>query len=251
LPPGRDSITRSSNKDSMSQPIIAITRDSDGSPSVPDASYAFYSGSIERAGGQAFPVFYSDDFSTIDALLDQADGLLFSGGDDLDPALYGQPWHPKAKPVDPRRQAFELKLLQRAEQRRKPILGICLGCQLLNVHRGGSLIQFLPDVPRPAALEHRKVNGVLLRHEVTLEADSILGQAIGKPALSVNTYHKQSIDRPGQGLRVTGRATDGVVEAIEDAALPLFVGVQWHPERISDEPEHLAIFRLLVERSRR
>ena len=104
---------------------------------------------------------------------------------------------------------------------------------MLNVYRGGSLIQFLPDFPRPAPLEHRKVNDVLIRHDVTIEPDSILGQLIGKPVVNANTYHKQAVDRVGRGLRITARATDGIIEAIEDASMPLFVGVQWHPDALA------------------
>lgn len=231
----------------MTKPIIAVTRDSDGTPGATDAHYPFYAGSVERAGGEPVAVFYSSDLGKIGEILDRADGLLFSGGDDLDPALYGQRWHPKAQAVDPRRQTFELALLAEAERRRMPILGICLGCQLMNVYRGGSLIQFLPDVARPSPLEHRKVENVLRRHDVMLEGDSSLARAIGKVSINVNTYHKQAIDQIGRALRVVARAPDGVIEGVEDATLPLFVGVQWHPERISEEPEQTAIFRLLVE----
>ena len=157
----------------MGKPRIAITRDSDGRPGPTDAHYPFYAGSVEKASGDGFPVFYGEDLAVIPGLLDQAHGLLLSGGDDLDPALYGQSWHPQAHKIDPRRQRFEWALLEEAQRRQMPVLGICLGCQLMNVFRGGSLIQFLPDVPRPAALEHRKVGGVLLRHPVQVESNSL------------------------------------------------------------------------------
>lgn len=233
----------------MAQPIIGITRDSDGTPGPTDAHYPFYRDSVAKAGGQPRQIFYSSDLSGIPAILDDLDGLLLSGGDDLDPALYGQPWHSRAHKIDPRRQAFELELLRQAEARRLPILGICLGCQLMNVHRQGSLIQFLPDLSRPNALEHRKINGILLRHDVVLTPQCLLARTTAKATLNVNTYHKQAIDRVGRGLIATARAIDGVIEAVEDATFPLFLGVQWHPERISDEPEQRAIFKLLVDKS--
>lgn len=233
------------------RPIIGITKDAGSAPGPTESNFDHYASSVEKAGGTALPIYYREDVSQVGAILDQLDGILFSGGNDLDPGLYGQAWHPMAKPIDPNRQRWELALLAAADTRRMPILGICLGCQLLNVHRGGSLIQFLPDLSRPEPIEHRKVHDVPLRHYVTIEGDSILGQVIGKPRISVNTYHKQAVDRAGRGLRITARATDGVVEAIEDASMPLFVGVQWHPERISDEPEHRAIFELLVQRATR
>jgi len=230
-------------------PIIGITCDSDGTPGPTDFHHQHYSCSVEAAGAVARPIYYSHPIERIAELVDGLDGMLFSGGDDLDPALYGESWHPKAQAVDPQRQAFELALLAEAERRGMPILGICLGCQLMNVHRGGSLIQFLPDVPRPGQLEHRKVNGIVRRHPIHLEEESILARAIGSTVLVGNTYHKRAVNRPGRGMRVTGRAPDGVVEAIEDPSFDLFVGVQWHPERISAEPDHAAIFRLLVSRA--
>ena len=233
------------------RPVIGITRDAGVRPAPEESQSDFYMLSVEKAQGEPSPIYYREDVSGVGAVLDGLDGILFSGGSDLDPALYGQRWHPMAKPVDPRRQKWELALLAEAESRGMPILGICLGCQLLNVHRGWSLIQFLPDLARLAAVEHRKVNDVPLRHYVTIEGDSILAGAIGKERISVNTYHKQAVDHVGRGLRVTACATDGVIEAIEDASMPLFLGVQWHPERISDEPEHKAIFELLVRKAGR
>ena len=230
----------------MTKPLIGITRSPDGTPGSTDLNFSFYAQSIDAAGGEVRSIVFSEYLANISAILDEVDGLLFSGGDDLDPALYGQAWHPKAHKIDPRRQQFELALLAEAEIRKKPILGICLGCQLMNVHRGGSLIQFLPDAPRPTPLEHRKVNNILLRHDVTLETGSMLGETIGKTLINVNTYHKQAIDRVGRNLRIVGMAPDGVIEAIEDKSLPLFIGVQWHPERISTEPEQHVIFSLLI-----
>lgn len=234
---------------SMKRPRIGITRDSTGPNGAPDTSYVHYATSVEKAGGEPVPIYYGEDLSGIGGLLKQIDGLLFSGGDDMDPQIYGQQWHPKAKRMDPVRQKFEMVLLAEGEKRRLPILGICLGVQLMNVHRGGSLIQFLPEFDRKQPLEHRKLEATMRRHSVRIEADSILAHAIGKTEINANTYHKQAIDRPGKGLRVTAHAPDGIIEAIEDSLYPLFVGVQWHPERLHEECEHLAIFKLLVEKA--
>jgi putative glutamine amidotransferase len=230
----------------MTRPRIGITRDSADPSSLPGSSFGFYAASIEKAGGQSVPICYSDDLSGIAGILDQIDGLVFSGGDDLDPQLYGEDWHPNAKRIEPIRQRFELSLLAAAEKRRLPVLGICLGIQLMNVHRGGTLIQFLPDYDRANPLEHRKLEAILRRHPVRIDPDSILGQAIGKTEISGNTYHKQAIARVGRNLRATASSPDGIIEAVEDPAFPLFLGVQWHPERLHEEPEHLAIFKLLV-----
>jgi putative glutamine amidotransferase len=176
-------------------------------------------------------------------------GVLFSGGNDLDPALYGETYHPKAVPIDPLRQSFELALIAEVEKRRLPTLGICLGSQLMNVYRGGSLNQFLPEIPREASIEHRNLNKAYLRHGVELVADSIATQAIGHQQVEANTAHKQSVKNPGRGLRIIATSPDGVIEGIEDPSFPLFLGVQWHPERLYEEKDHLALFKLLVDKA--
>jgi putative glutamine amidotransferase len=120
----------------------------------------------------------------------------------------------------------------------------------MNVYRGGSMHQFLPEVSRPQPIEHRKIGDVITRHDVTVDASSQVGRAIGKPVISANSYHKQAADRLGRGLRVIAKSPDGIIEGFEDPAFPLFAAVQWHPERLIDEPEHLAIFKMLVDASR-
>lgn len=229
----------------MPRPLIGITLDYGDKPRQYMLPYD-YATSVERAGGMPWPLPFKTDLSLIPEIVDRLDGIVFSGGDDLDPSLYGQSWHPNAEPIDPDRQRFELALIAEVEKRRMPALGICLGCQLMNVHRGGSLNQFLPDVNRDGALEHRKLNDDLRRHSVELVPGTRLAQAIGRGQIEVNTRHKQSIARTGRGLRVIAKAPDGVVEGIEDPGHPFFMAVQWHPENLSERPEHLAPFRLLV-----
>lgn len=232
----------------MARPVIGITLDYGDKPNRYMLPYD-YATSIERAGGLPWPLPYMTGLALIPEIVDRLDGVLFSGGEDLDPALYGETRHPKAEPIDPNRQRFELALIAEVERRRMPALGVCLGCQLMNVHRGGSLIQFLPDDPRDGALEHRKLDDPTRRHAVRLEPGTRLAEAVGKSEISVNTRHKQSIARTGRGLRVIAKAPDGVVEAIEDPTHPFFMAVQWHPENLSREPEHLAPFKLLVEQA--
>lgn len=229
----------------MPRPAIGITMDYGDKPNQYMLTYP-YATSIERAGGLPWPLPFKTDLALIPELVDRLDGIIFSGGDDLDPSLYGQALHPRAELIDPDRQRFELALIAEVERRQLPALGICLGCQLMNVHRGGSLIQFLPDSERAEPLEHRRLGDDARRHPVRLEPDSVLARAVGSGEIVVNTRHKQSIARPGKGLRVIATAPDGVVEAIEDPSHPFFMAVQWHPENLSDRPEHLAPFRLLV-----
>jgi putative glutamine amidotransferase len=234
------------------RPIIGITVDTHDKPNQYESPCG-YSISVERAGGLPILLPYKADPSLVPAYLDLCDGIILSGGNDIDPATYDDaPYHPKAAPIDPLRQRFEMALLAEIERRRLPVLGICLGSQMMNVYRGGSLHQHLPDIERTGKLEHGKLEvGRYPRHDVTVLADSLLGQTIGKTDVSANSSHKQAVKTVGRGLRVVATSPDGVIEATEDDSFPLWLGVQWHPERISDEAEHLKLFQLLVDRARR
>jgi putative glutamine amidotransferase len=233
----------------MKRPLIGITLDQRDGPGYYQLGFD-YPRAVEAAGGLPFGIPYRTDHSLIPQIVDALDGILFTGGNDLDPALYGESWHPKAQRIDPDRQGFELALMAEVERRRTPALAICLGCQLMNVYRGGSLHQFLPDAG--VSQEHRRAaeGEPVRRHGIRIEPDSALGRVVGKAEVSANTYHKQAVNRVGRGLTVTARSDDGVVEGLEDPTLPLFAAVQWHPERLAlSEAEHLAPFRLLVEKA--
>jgi putative glutamine amidotransferase len=235
----------------MKRPIIGVTVDNfDGMDRY--RSNMDYAAAVEQAGGLPVLLPYRVDHALVPQYVDLCDGILFTGGNDLDPALYGESqWHPKAERIDPARQSFELALIAEVEKRRLPALGVCLGSQLMNVHRGGSLVQFLPDQPRENAIEHRRVpKEDPKRHDITLVADSQLGRAIATTRISVNSFHKQGVKQIGRGLRVVATAPDGVIEAFEDPSFPLFAAVQWHPERLIDEAAHLAPFTLLVEKAK-
>jgi putative glutamine amidotransferase len=232
----------------MARPRIGITIDTHDRPDQYE-SPTTYATAVAKAGGLPFLLPYRTDLSLVPQFVDALDGILFSGGNDLDPALYGEAYHPKAVPIDPERQRFEMALLEEVERRRMPAMGICLGSQLMNLYRGGSLEQFLPEIDRNPPLEHRKVDGVMSRHDVKLKPESWVAQVIGKTELNSNSSHKQAVKQVGRGLRIIGTAPDGVIEGVEDPTFPLFLGVQWHPERLHDEPDHLALFRLLVDKA--
>lgn len=229
------------------RPVIGVTSDYNDKQTQYAIPYA-YCESVERAGGLPLMLPYRCEVASVAAFVDQLDGVLFCGGNDLDPAAYGEAWHARAVPIDPARERFERALLAEVERRRTPALGICLGSQLMNVHRGGSMVQFLPDMP--GLLEHRReAEAWGRRHEVRLDPESTLARRLGKNLVSVNTSHKQAIRSPGNGLRVIATSPDGVIEGVEDPSLPLYLGVQWHPERLGTEPDHHALFTLLVERA--
>lgn len=163
-------------------------------------------------------------------LLDRIDGLLLIGGADIDPQSYGQAREPSTESIYPQRDEFELAMLQGALGRELPILGICRGMQVLNIALGGTLQQDLvaPDGTHP----HRRVVGSFEcnEHEVQLEPDSLAASAAGEQVHVARCHHHQAVADLGQGLRITGRAADGVIEAIETADGSWVLGVQWHPE---------------------
>ena len=229
------------------RPLIGITSDYNDKLTQYALPYP-YCEAVEAAGGLPVMLPYRVPEATIPAYVDALDGIVFSGGNDLDPAAWGEPRHDKAVAIDPLRERFERALIAEVERRRLPALGICLGSQLMNVHRGGTLHQFIGDFSTD--IEHRRLGTEWdARHDVTLAPESIVATTIGGTTLRANTSHKQSIRQPGQGLRVIATAPDGVVEGVEDPTFPLFVGVQWHPERQHAEPAQRAIFRLLIDRA--
>jgi len=232
----------------MSLPRIGITVDTHDRPEHYE-SPTEYATSVEKAGGLPLLLPYKSDLSLIPEYLDTLDGILFSGGNDLDPSAWGETYHPKAEPIDPARERFEMALLAEVERRRLPALGICLGSQLMNVYRGGTLTQFIPDQNLEPSIEHRKIDSVVPRHAVHVRPESVVSQILAKTDLDANSSHKQAVNRVGKGLRIIGTAPDGVVEGVEDPAFPLFLGVQWHPERLHDEADHLALFKLLVDKA--
>ena len=179
----------------------------------------------------------------IDAFLDRVDGICLSGGPDLGPATYGAPPHPRLGPTEPELDRFELDLARAADRRKMPVLAICRGAQLLNVVRGGTLHQHLPDVVG-TAIEHRQhEDGAEPTHEVALTPGSTLTRMLGAERLRVNSFHHQAVDALGEGLVVVGRAPDDVVEAFEEPGDRFVVGVQWHAESIAGRPEQDALFR--------
>lgn len=194
-----------------------------------------YVGSVQRTG--AIAVLLPVDTRAPAGLLDRVDALLLIGGADLDPAMYGAGRDPALEATYPERDEYEIALLRGALARRIPVLGICRGIHVINVALGGTLLQDLVDVD--GSHPHRKTLGSLQgsEHEVFLEPGSLAAQAAGEERHVVSCHHHQAIDRLGDGLVVSGRAADGVVEAVEAADGRWLLGVQWHPE--ADERSRL------------
>ena len=167
------------------------------------------------------------------------DGLVLSGGADVDPARYDEPAHAETGEPQVQRDTWELALLAAALERDIPVLAICRGAQLLNVAHGGTLIQHLPELP--GAEDHRGGAGVYRKMPVTLDPEALPGSVLG-PSGEVSCYHHQAIGKLGDGLTVTGRAADGTIEAVTVDGRAFAVGVQWHPER----DRELRLFTALV-----
>jgi putative glutamine amidotransferase len=204
-----------------------------------------YTQAVQEAGGIAvvLPAHgYADDAG---ALLNRLDGLLVSGGPDLAPATYGQLPHPRLGPdVDRVADDYELAVLAAAAQRDLPVLALCRGMQALNVVRGGTLHQHLPD---RTDVEHLQTHEPFeTSHPVTVTAGSPLHRVTGHRWLAVNSLHHQAIDRLGSGLEICARAPDGTIEAICDPTARFCLGVQWHAELLTHRPEHAAIFDAFV-----
>lgn len=180
----------------------------------------------------------------VPALLAPLAGVCLSGGPDIDPVAYGEERHAELGPTEPDLDTFELAVARHADAGGLPLLGICRGAQTLNVARGGSLVQHLPD--------HRQTEpGWTVTHDVAVEAGSQLARAVGADALRVNSFHHQAVERLGDGLRAVAWAPDGTVEGIEDAGGRFVLGVQWHAETLDEvERPQARLFGALVEAAR-
>lgn len=184
----------------------------------------------------------------IGTILDTVDAVCLSGGPDIDPSLYGHPPHAMLGPTELATDAFEIELAKEADKRGMPILAICRGAQVLNVARGGTLLQHIPDVIEGSDLEHRqKELGPHTSHSVDIEAGSLMARTIGSLTTEVNSFHHQAVEELGQNLRICARSEDGIVEGIEAIDRDFVLGVQWHAESLTNRDEHEALFKGLAD----
>jgi putative glutamine amidotransferase len=223
---------------------IGITAD-------PGYDVAEYEQAVQQAGGDAIRLM--PDLARVAADVQELDGLIFSGGEDVDPRRYGAASHACTETASPLRDDYEFALMRAALDLQLPALAICRGLQVANVALGGSLHQHVPDVfgtrvPHSFPVNGRTYRGLIEQHRLEIDADSRLAGIAGT-TLVTGSRHHQAVDRIGSGLRVVARAPDGVAEALELPGAPHFwLAVQWHPESTVtlDGGASAALFRALV-----
>jgi len=230
------------------RPVIGLTASlgDDGSPRCGEA----YIRSIGAAGGIPVVLPPTPDAEALAELRYRLDGIVLTGGGDIDPSRYGACLHPETALLSPVREAWDLALAEHLlAWPEMPFLAICLGIQELNVAAGGTLFQHLPD--RAGGLEHRAPATGERWHSAQPVSGTRLASIVGVDAVQVNTRHHQALDRIGAGLMVSAVAPDGVVEAVEIPGPRFALGVQWHPERLLDTAVHERIFFDFVDACRR
>jgi putative glutamine amidotransferase len=232
------------------KPLIGITTNQSsnafGQPTV--MLMQSYINVILQAGGVPvlIPSMVAED--GWDALYARLDGILFSGGGDIALEHFAGDAHPRIDDVDPARDSVELKMIQAAASDGKPLLGICRGCQALNVGLGGTLFTHILD-QLPNALDHSYPGNMrtVLVHEVKIEEGTHIAEILGEPIVKVNSLHHQGLKDIAPSLRVAGHAPDGLVEAVELPNHPFGLAVQWHPEWLTDQESTRNLFRKFVE----
>jgi putative glutamine amidotransferase len=216
------------------RPLIVVTTTlvPGGAHNLPQARLNVqYVTAVEQPGATAVLLTPGHDRGSVERLVGLAHGLVLTGGEDVDPARYGQDPHPELGSVNPLRDEAETAALHAALARGIPVLAICRGVQLLNVALGGTLIQDIPSQLGGDVLHEQSAAWNERWHHATVEAGSGLETIFGTRELFINSFHHQAIDRLGKGLKATVRAEDGVVEGVEGTDHPWLYGVQWHPER--------------------
>ena len=217
---------------------VALVDDGDGVAVFHHVANAAYAKAVRKAGGVPvlLPII---DAAEVGLWIDRVDGVVVTGGDDVNPDRYGASAAPQTKAADPARDECEIALITTALQDDRPLLCICRGVQVLNVALGGTLHQHHDG---HFDLEHYN-QGV---HRVHVDSDTVLAKALGVTDLAVNSLHHQALDRISPTLRTVARSDDGLVEGVEVDGCAFVIGVQWHPELLRHRPEHLGLFEALV-----
>ena len=242
----------------MKRPLIGITLDIQeavNSRGVREERYwlkRVMAEAVAQAGGEPLLLPFTPSHSRARGIIGALDGLLISGGDfDIDPKYYGEKRRKQCGPAVLERTKGEFLLLAAAVAAKKPVLGICGGCQLINVYFGGSLYQDLPSQKKNAGAHSQKRAHAVPTHRVAVAAKTRLGAITGAASFTVNSTHHQAVKIPGRGLLPSALAQDGVIEGIEAADGRFIVGVQWHPEYLTRLKPHAALFKAFTRAAAR
>jgi putative glutamine amidotransferase len=226
------------------KPLIGITanyRCAEGSYSLKD----YYVAALTEAGALPLILPSTGDDSLWEEFTNICDGFVLSGGGDMDPIFWGELPSSFNGDINPWRDRFEVVLARRAFRLHKPVLGICRGCQVMNVARGGSLLQDIAS--SMCHMQNAPRNYPF--HDIFIESNSRLHKTIQNDIIRVNSFHHQAVNKLGSGLVISAMASDGTIEAIEDKRHRFFVGVQWHPECLQDEPS-ARLFAALAQKAK-
>lgn len=237
----------------LTVPVIGVTAGhTPSSTSLPFNSVnEAYLRAIRRAGGLPLMIPVGNERKELEVLLKRLDGLLLTGGGDIDPARFGGLPHPRVYDIDEARDRQEIDLVQIAAATNLPFLGICRGCQVINIAMGGTLFTDIED-QKPGALKHDWFPGhprEYLAHEINIEKNSLLNTILNIQSAQTNSLHHQGINRLAPGLKASAHTPDGLIEAVE-VNTRFGLGVQWHPEWLPEDPQMQAIFRALIEKAK-
>jgi putative glutamine amidotransferase len=240
----------------MRRPLIGITCGQRGIQAAPFYGVRpTYIGSVAKAGGLPILIASNVDQETLRSIYERVDGVLLSGGGDIQPALYGMDASNHVHEADRGRDVAEINVVRWAAADDKPLFGICRGCQVINVALGGTLYRDIrAEYPGYNGIEHAQGNKFprdYLAHTVSVEPTTHLATVIGEPRPPVNSLHHQGLRDIGPGLIVSAHAEDGLAEGIEIAGTHFFVGVQWHPEELYDASEPMRrLFAAFIDATR-
>ncbi len=228
------------------QPIIAITTKRELIKQPHITIWEYYIQSVIRAGGIPILVPSLIKSEPLSQLASIVDGILISGGGDIDPNRFDGQGHEKVYGIDVERDRAELELVQLASVNSIPLLGICRGLQVINVARDGTLFTDIAD-QFSKSITHSNKSFTRIVHVVEIKVDTKLHQIVQQETMKVNSLHHQGIERLGSGLSISAVASDGLTEGIEDKTKEFFLGVQWHPESMIDDPAAIALFSSFIE----
>jgi putative glutamine amidotransferase len=208
-----------------------------------------YYEAILQAGGIPILLPNVETPSSLGPIIESLDGLLLTGGGDMNPAFYAQTPHPLTYEPTPARDNFELAVFEQMLELRKPILGICRGLQVINVALGGTLYQDLTCINRPTLTHADPDQTTKVFHKVAVDSDSLLFRIVGAAEIETNSSHHQAVDELGRGLRAVAYAPDGIIEAIELDGFDFVLSVQWHPEGIIDRDHSQMLFTAFIDQA--